>query len=459
MKDLTKILIHDLELEEIIIASLIVDYSVTDIIISNLKAEDFYNIPNQILFTSCKEIYLKGTKIDLIILHQELKKSEQLDEVGGQKYINRIINKVGSTANIEAHVILLKEMSIKRHITKIGSEATRRSYDQSTTGKEDLNNLLLEVENLQKEITNKKPKDFKETFLEVIKKLEDNEGKDIGISSGFRDYDLKTAGLVAPDLTIIAASPGEGKSTFALNIAKHVSEKHGKVLMFIYEMKAEQLIYKLLSDEFNTSVQDVRRNKLPKNVIQKTKLYDNKLSIYDKGGMTIDDIILTSKFEALKNDLKVIIIDYLQLINLGIYAKRSNTRDIDIGIITRKLKQLAMELNVPIIVLSQVNRDKQRKTYRLSDLRESGNIEQDADNVFFIFRPQRYGIDNYYIGDESIIVDEETTIGILAKCRLGATGQFEMKFKGAFSRFEDKEDVKSINNNWDIKSNKGFVPF
>jgi replicative DNA helicase len=212
-------------------------------------------------------------------------------------------------------------------------------------------------------------------------------------------------------------------------------------------MIEKQLMYKLISSEANISVYDVRTGNIPAHFMSSCKIQDAQLTIYDKGDLTLDELISIAKYEAKSKDIKMIIIDYLQLLGLGIYAKKGQTRENEVSTISRKLKQLAMTLQVPVIALSQLNRDKTRKTYRLHDLRESGAIEQDADNVWFIFRPNIHDMDEYNLGNEKIQCNERTAIFIVEKCRLGETGQIEMRFNGACSRFEDTEGYVPISNN------------
>ena len=284
---------------------------------------------------------------------------------------------------------------------------------------------------------------FKNQYLEVLKSLGTKGSEFLGLTTGFKSIDFLTSGLCAPDLTVLAAGPGEGKSTFALNIAHHIALNEGKVLFFSYEMKANQLIYKIISNETNTNVLDVRKGNLSDGYEHKCTSSNAILKIFDNGSMPIDEIISTCKYENLYEPVKLVIVDYLHLIPLGIYASKGQTKNDQIGIISRSLKQLAMSLNIPVLALSQLNREKDRKTYKLHDLRDSGNIEQDADNVWFIWRPAKHDKETYLLNGKDIECDNETAIFIIEKNRLGKTGEFEMKFIGEYSRFEDLNNDKS----------------
>jgi len=270
-----------------------------------------------------------------------------------------------------------------------------------------------------------------------------------------------TLGYSGPDYTIIAAGPGEGKSTFALNQAVSIALKQNDVLYFSLEMSEEQLIWKMLSSEFNMSVSDVRLGRFDADEAQRAKIATAKLHIYDKGGLTIDDFVGIVKMEHKAKDIKIVFIDYIQLMRVGSYSRKVTNKNDEVTIISNKIKQLAMELNIPIVVLSQLNRDKHRKQYGLSDLRDSGSLEQDADNAWFIFRPTIHNLDKYEIGSNTIHVNDETTIVTISKQRLGVTGEFEMIFKGEYSRFEDIEENKAKEYNYmsSMKPNKDDVPF
>lgn len=436
-QDLGYVMPQSVELENGIIAALIESEYSQNVIFSNLIAEDFYKQSNKLIFEAALQLRKEGNPIDNISLFQKLKENNNLELVGGMQYIVLLQSQLTSTANLEYHVLLLKDTSNARKAIEL-MHSTIGEFYQNKSSREIIPTLINEFELILSRTSSNKNKTFKESYIETIKNIGSNNGSDqVGLSTGFRSLDYMTSGLCAPDLTILAAGPGEGKSTFALNIAINVAMSAGKVLFFSYEMKEEQLIYKIISNETNTEVLNVRKGKLQNGFERHCKAFDAKLKIYDGGEYSIDQIISLSKFENIAETVKLIVIDYLQLIPIGIYGQRGQTRNDQIGLISRKLKQLAMALNVPVICLSQINRDKHRKTYVLADLRDSGEIEQNADNVWFIWRPPIHRQDSYTISEKEIEISDQTTILIIEKNRLGKTGEFEMKFNAPYSRFED----------------------
>lgn len=438
-----------IELENEVLGSLLESNIYHDLIFAELNSDDFYKVANKIIFESAMKLHKQGLPIDTITLIQELRKEKQFEEIGGSDYILNLTINLSTTANLEYHIRLLKDVSISRAALMLFNSNSKSIYEQNLTGKEILASTIVDCEKLLNRINKTKPKTFKDSYIETLKNLGNGQSEYLGLSTGFKKLDSITSGLCGPDLTVIAAGPGEGKSTLALNIATHVSMNVGKVLFFSYEMKEEQLIYKIISSELNIPVLDVRKGKLPKDYTKKCKAYNASLKIFDSGEHTIDEIVSISKSENISDPVKLVIIDYLQLVPVGIHGARGQTRNEIVGIISRQLKKLAMSLNIPVIVLSQLNRDKTRHTYRLYDLRDSGSIEQDADNVLFIWRPSIHNQQSYQIGNTELIVKDHTSVFILEKARLGKPGEFEMKFLGEYSRFEDVESGNSerhINN-------------
>lgn len=427
---------NTIRLEEAILGSILIDYRCVDIVMANLIEDDFYFHKNNQLFNVFKSMSESNKKIDLLTTFEEIKKIKTELDIS---YLMEISNKVMSSSNIETHIEYLKAESILRQCMMfahgIVGEVNKMEKDPSTI----LNNLIHEAKTLQDRTVIQRDITFKEKFILTVDECFKNEGKEIiGINTGFAHLDKVMGGLIGPDYTVFAAGPGEGKTSFALNIAKHISINYGDVIMFSYEMKERQLIWKLMSDDLNISVKEVRLGKFDKDYINKTKTYNAKLHIYDKGSITIKELCSICKMQAKKLDLKLIVIDYLQLVKIGNYHRKISNKGDEVGIISNELKQLAMELNIPLIALSQVSRDKTRKRYRMSDLRETGAIEQDADNIIMIFRPIEHDMNSYTIGSgQPIPCDATTAIINIEKCRLGDTGEFQMKFNGKCSRFED----------------------
>lgn len=456
------------ELEKIILGSCIIDPKAIDIVLPNILSTDFYKTIHQKIYEAIVNLYKKGIAIDIITVNAEIKLLQYTEETGGVNYLMDLTNMIASTANLEFHMLYFKDIAIKRTALFDSYEFIKQFVSQDKTGTEILSELIAKATNLLARTNIQRHITFKEKYIEVLKQLEENKGKPLGVNTGFSTLDKITSGLCAPDLTILAAGPGEGKSTFALNIGKHVASNFGDVIMFSLEMKEEQHIYKLISDEAEVSVIDVRQGHIPKDYVSNCSTYNAKFHFFDRGGYTIDEIISFSKFAVIDKNVKLIIVDYLQLVNIGMYNRKGMTRNDEITIITRKFKELSMALNIPIMLLSQVNRDKNRRTYKLHDLRESGAIEQDADNVWFIWRPSEHDQSEYKIDEETIICNDETAVLIIEKCRLGKTGEFELKFKGQFSRFEDlqgpvivKDPIAYSEPNYEKPSpeNDDFLPF
>lgn len=432
------------EIENIVIGSILMDRNTIDIAFTNLIPDDFAYHENNILFNSFLRLYSDSKPIDIVTTIEDLKINKEPDCL---THIFHCTNIVGSTANFEYHVTILKNRAIKRNLGLLGQKLISDSTKDNLQGVD----IVLEISQIASDLLNriqfKKILSFKEMVIQTIdESLMHDEKTTIGIKTGFSKMDSILGGLCAPDLILIAAGPGEGKSTFALNIAKNMSLNGNDVLYFSFEMKEKQLIWKLLSDELNTSVMDVRLGRFNSSHGLKTALTRAKMNIYDKGGISIDEICSIIKTEKKQKDIKIVFIDYLQLINLGSYHRKISNRNDEVTIISNKLKQLALTLDIPIVALSQLNRDKTRKRYMMSDLRDSGSLEQDADTIIFIFRPTEHNMDSYALGDQVIQCDEKSAIINIDKCRLGQTGEFEMVFNGYCSRFEDAGNVPEYSN-------------
>lgn len=446
------------ELEMVIIGSLIIDKNCIDIILGNLITDDFYNEDLKLIYNSALRLYTSAKAIDIITVSQDMKENNEHNPV---QLLMTCSNMVASTANIESHIYYLKNVAAKRNLLKLGYDIIQQAQIENIVPSDQVLEILTQTTNIQNRIVPKKSKSFKDSVLETIDENLNTKKSFLGIKSGFTKLDNISGGYCAPDFTIIAAGPGEGKSTFALNQAKNIALSGKRVLYFSLEMKEKQLIWKLLSDELSISVLDVRMGYYAKDHAIKTDLVKANLAIYDKGGLTIDDLISIVKMEKKAHNVEIVFIDYLQLLRLGSYYRKISNKNDEVTIISNKIKQLCMDVDLPIIALSQLNRDKSRKRYGLADLRDSGSLEQDADNVYFIFRPIEHQMTEYYIGQKEIECDENTAIINIDKCRLGQPGEFEMIFNGLCSRFEDLEQqVKTnYNSNIVINRNEEFIPF
>lgn len=446
MTDYELIPVNNTQLENVIIGSLLIDRNVSDIVFSNLIPDDFYLPANNLIFNSCLRLYTNGKPIDMVTVIQDMKENKEPDYIS---HIMQTTKNVVSTANIDFHIQYLKQISIKRQLASLGQKIISESIRYEIPTIDQITDVTNIVSELQNRIVQKRVMTFKDVVIQTIDESLSNKGKDtIGLRSGFEKLDNITSGFSAPDFTIIAGGPGEGKSTFALNIAKYMSLRGNDVLFYSLEMKERQLILKLLSDVLSKSVTDIRLGHFDGLEALKSTLLTAKLHIYDKGGITIDELVNITKLEVKTKGVKIVFIDYLQLIRLGAYYRKVSNKNDEVTIISNRLKQLAMELNIPVVALSQLNRDKTRKRYTKADLRDSGALEQDADNIFFIFRPTEHDMFTYNLGNETIECDESTVIINIDKYRLGNTGEFRMVFNGTCSRFEDynyrKENVSYV---------------
>lgn len=410
-----------------------------------VKPEQFYYEKQSIVYSACVNVFSQGMEVDTVTVTQEIIQLKLISKIGSG-FIPEIAN-YDQFGDFEVMCLTIRDLYMKRETIRLTELFNKQSYDRSIPGYDIVSDIINDFTTMQDKLYNNSTKNIKDTNHEVISKMGDADK--IGLSTGFEIIDEQTNGLLAPDLTVIAAGPGEGKSLFALNIAETVSKKHG-VLFFSLEMKREQIVERLQSKATGYSVKELRRceyyhhesnsfKKIDKaDVTRLTNDIDHlNLFIHDSGLDSYTDIGAITKSELKRKNIKLVIIDYLQIIPMGDASKK--TRDQMIGEVTRHLKLLAMKLNIPIIILSQVNRQKGRKKYGLSDLRESGNIEQDADNVWFIFRPDKHGLIDYEIESSPILVDKKTAVISIAKNRAGSLCELQMRFDGHKSKFYQSE--------------------
>src|SRR5690606_20972219 len=426
------------DLEEAVLGAIMLEKSAFDTVVEILKPECFYVEANQMVFRAMQSLQQKNQPIDILTVVEELRSREQLDLVGGPYYVTRLTNAVVTAANIEAHARIILQKFIQRELIRISGEVISEAYEDST----DVFDLLDEAESKLFEITNnhlRKNFDSIDTILvKTVQRIEDmrNRNEDItGVPSGFRTLDHITYGWQNTDLIILAARPSVGKTAFALNLARNAAldpVKPTPVAFFSLEMSAGQLVQRILSAESEILLEKISRGKLEdyemKQLFQKgiNRLAQAPIYIDDTAALNIFE--LRAKCRRLKNkhNIGLILIDYLQLMS-GTGDKNTN-REQEISRISRDLKGLAKELNVPIIALSQLSREVEKrkdseKVPQLSDLRESGAIEQDADMVLFLYRPDYYNITANEMGES---VKGDTYIKI-AKHRNGSLDTIRLK--------------------------------
>ena len=432
-----RVLPHSLEAEQAVIGAMLMD---KDAILTSseiISGEDFYQNVYGIIFEAIVEIYNEGKPVDLITLQTRLKEKDVPSEISSLEFVRDLVTAVPTSANVKYYAEIVAEKAMLRRLIKLNEEIENMCY----LGKEPMEAVLEITEKKVFELVQKRNTgDFvpiKQVVLNALDKIEaasKTSGSVTGIPTGFLDLDYKTAGLQPSDLILVAARPSMGKTAFVLNIAQHVAFKANKsVAIFSLEMSKEQLVHRLFALEPQVDAQSLRTGNLKENdwekLIESAGIIGrSNLIIDDTPGISISELRSKCRKFKLEQGLDLIIIDYLQLMT-GRVGGRSESRQQEISEISRALKGVARELNVPVIALSQLSRAvEQRPDHRpmMSDLRESGAIEQDADVVMFIYR------DDYYNKDTELKNVAEI---IIAKQRNGAIGTINLTWLPQYTKF------------------------
>jgi len=435
-----------LPLEEAVLGSIMLDKDGLPSVIEILRHESFYKPAHQKIYEVMVALFAKSQPIDLLTVHEALKKADYLDEIGGVNYLMELTNKVASAANIEYHARIIAQKYIQRELIRVSTMIISDAFEDN----KDVLELLDEAERNLYDITDANLNTGYESLstlaVKAQKQIEatSQKGSDMtGVTTGFRELDKLTNGWQPSDLVIIAARPGMGKTAFTLSLAKNASETGKGVAIFSLEMASVQLVQRLISMEAEIESGKLRNGQMEDYEWTKLHAAVEKLStapIYIDDTPAINIFELRAKCRRLKqnHDISMIIIDYLQLMSAGPTSGKGN-REQEISTISRALKGLAKELSVPVLALSQLSRAVEsrggEKRPMLSDLRESGAIEQDADIVTFIYRPGYYGIE-----DEDIGVPKDQTEIIIAKHRNGSLDTVLLKFLGQFVKFKEPDD-------------------
>jgi len=435
-----RILPHSIEAEKAVIGSMIMDADAIVTASEIISGEDFYQHQYGVLFDIIVEISDEGKPIDLLMLQETLKTKDVPEQLGSVEFISELINSVPTSVNVRHYAQVVLDKSSLRKLIKVNEEIANLCY----MSRESVESIMDLTEKKIFDLIQRKSSDdfvsIKDIVLSVIDKIEaaaKNEGTVTGISTGFYDLDYKMSGLQPSDLILIAARPSMGKTAFALNLAQHVAvEKHIATAIFSLEMSKDQLVNRVLSMESRVDSQSMRTGRLKgsdwENLIESAGVISNSsLIIDDTPGISIGELRSKCRKYKLENNLGLVIIDYLQLMTGG--GKRTESRQQEISDISRSLKSLAREINAPVIALSQLSRAcETRPDHRpmLSDLRESGAIEQDADVVMFLYR------DDYYNKDS-----EKKNISevIIAKQRNGPIGTVELVWLPNYTKFVNKK--------------------
>ncbi len=432
---LKRVLPHSLEAEQSVIGSMLMDREAIVVASELISGEDFYNKQYGVVFDTMVELNDQGSPVDLVTLQNRLREKDVPPEVSSLEFIGELIRAVPTSANIKYYANIVAEKSTLRKLIRLNEEIANNCY----AGKESLEFILEDTEKRIFQLVQKRNTgDFvpiRQVVMNAMDKIEAaarNKGAVTGIATGFIDLDYRTAGMQPSDLVLIAARPSMGKTAFVLNIAQHVAFKQNQtVAIFSLEMSKEQLVNRMFSLESRVDAQHLRTGQL--NDQEWEKLIESagvigrsNLIIDDTPGISISELRSKCRKFKLEHNLSMIIIDYLQLMT---GSGRSDSRQQEISDISRSLKALARELNVPVLALSQLSRAvEQRPDHRpmLSDLRESGAIEQDADVVMFIYR------DDYYNHDTE---KKDVAEIIIAKQRNGPIGTIELAWLPMYTKF------------------------
>tara|TARA_A100001388_G_scaffold270649_1_gene248407 strand:- start:82 stop:1602 length:1521 start_codon:yes stop_codon:yes gene_type:complete len=460
------------DLEEIVLGAMMIDKKGVDEVIDILHSDAFYKDTHKAIFEAIISLFEKQEPIDLKTVSYQLKKDSNLSFVGGDVYLIGLTQKVSSSAHIEFHSRIILQKYIQRRLIEISNEIIENSYDETS----DVFDLLDAAESKIYDISQgnlKKNSQTAESLVSLAKtKIEEISKKEglSGIPSGFHEIDKLTSGWQESDLIIVAARPGMGKTAFTLSMARNISvENNIPVAFFSLEMSAIQLITRLISSETGLNSEKLRTGKLEKFEweqlnVKVSNLESAPLYIDDTPSLSIFDLRAKARRLSSQYGIKLIVLDYLQLMTVGSSQKTGN-REQEISTISRNLKALAKELEIPIIALSQLSRAVELRggTKRpiLSDLRESGAIEQDADIVSFLYRPEYYKIDEW--DDEDRTPSAGQAEFIVSKHRNGGLNSIKLKFVSSLGKFENLNTFENpfefqskINNDNKINPDQAF---
>lgn len=431
---------HSIEAEQSVLGGLLLDNEAWDKVGDKVTSDDFYHPRHRIIFSAMAKSANETLPFDPLTLADTLDRQGELDEVGGMIYITELVSNVAGVANIEAYASIIQERSVLRKLINISGKITERAYNPEGLSSQD---VLDEAERLVFNIAEERPKTggpqgVREILDNTVKKIDElfNAGDAItGVTTGFTDLDNMTSGMQPSDMIIVAARPSMGKTTFAMNLVENALLNSDKgIMVFSLEMPSEQLMMRMLSSLGRINQSKVRSGNLeeedwPKLVSAVERIKDKKLFIDDTAGISPSEMRSRARRIVREHgELGMIMIDYLQLMQIPGYDQgRTN----EISEISRSLKAIAKEFNVPVIALSQLNRSLEQRPNKRpvnSDLRESGAIEQDADVIMFIYRDEVYNPDTEYKGVGEIIIGKQ---------RNGPIGSVRLAFIGQYTRFEN----------------------
>ena len=438
--ELGKVPPHDIEAEQAVLGSMLTDKDAVIAAMEVLKPESFYREDDKAIYEAMQNLYNRAEPIDLITLKNELETMSKLEQVGGLEYLANLPEKAPTSANVQKYISIVEEKSMLRSLIKTANEIIDLGYSQSEEVEDIMDHAEKKIFDIMQKKNQKGYTPIKDVLVESFTKLEElyNRKQHItGVPTGFTDLDYRTAGLHGSELILLAARPAMGKTAFVLNIAANAAIR-GKtgVAIFSLEMSKDQLVNRMLCSEAMVDSNKMRTGKLEEDDWAKLAsaigpLSESNIYIDDTPGITVMEIRTKCRKLKLEKNIGLVIIDYLQLITGN--SKRGGSREQEISEISRSLKILAKELNVPVIALSQLSRAvEQRPDHRpmLSDLRESGAIEQDADIVMFLYRDDVYNKES----EKKDIAEV-----IIAKQRGGSTGTVDLLWMGTYTKFVNLE--------------------
>ncbi len=443
--DAVRAMPHNIEVEQAVLGAMFLDRDAVNLAVENLLPDYFYKPAHKFIFSAMMRLFEKDAEIDLLSVADILKQWDKFDDVGGHVYLTEIINSTPTSANIQYHIEIIKQKALTRMLIATCNDIIGKAYSE----KEEIDDLLDYAEQNIFEISEKRLKKgfdpirpiVMRTFKRIDNLYQSSRSGVTGVPTGYNKLDQLTAGLQPADLIILAGRPSMGKTAFALNIARNAAIDHGvPVGIFSLEMSADSLAMRLLCTEAKVNIMSVRTGKITKEELERLTNYATTLTsapifIDDTPAMNVLELRAKARRLKAEHNIQLLIIDYLQLME-----GKGDNRQQEITHISRSLKAIAKELDVPVLALSQLSRqveqrDKSRKP-QLSDLRESGAIEQDADVVFFVYRPEYYGIMEFEDTGQSTHNMCEIIIG---KQRNGPTGTVRLTFLKEFGKFADPD--------------------
>ena len=454
-----------IELEEAVLGALMLDNEALSDTIDILKPEYFYKMEHQKIFDVIIILFNESKPVDILTIIEQLKKSGELESIGGAFYITQLTNNVASSANTEYHARIIVEKFIQRSLIQISSNIIKDSFDETIDVFDLLSNAEQELFSVTEGSLRKSYSKMSELISSAINNIEELKNKEDGLSgvpSGFSRLDRVTSGWQKSDLIIIAARPGMGKTALALTMCRNIAINHKiPVGIFSLEMSTDQLVNRLISSESEIPSNKLRKGNLEEyefvQLHEKIKdLAEAPIYIDDTPGLSVFELRAKARRLVKNHGVKIIIVDYLQLMTAG--GNKIGNREQEISTISRSLKGIAKELKIPVIALSQVNRGVESRTSTskrpiLADLRESGAIEQDADIVTFIYRPEYYKIYEWENSDDSRGQAEI----IIAKHRNGPLENIRLKFINTLAKFSDLDYFDGVNEEENLGDEPSFI--